>query len=74
MLIMWQKQESKPFYPEALQQRHILIPEHLGAAIDNLACVHTPASKTRSMRCTLCVRSYGHLNVWSMTLSALCHQ
>ena len=26
------------------------------------------------MQCTLCVKTYGHLNVWSMTLSALCHQ
>ncbi len=40
MLIMWQKQESKLFYPKALQQRHILIPVHLGATTDNLAGTH----------------------------------
>ena len=40
MLVMWQKQESQHFYPNALQQRHILIPVHLGATVDNLAGMH----------------------------------
>ncbi len=40
MLVMRQKQESQHFYPKALQQRHILIPVHLGATVDNLAGTH----------------------------------
>lgn len=40
MLAMWQKQESQHLYPKALQQRHILIPVHLGATANNLAGTH----------------------------------
>ena len=35
-------------------------------------CVHTPANKTNPMQCTLCVKTYGHLNVWSMTHCQRC--
>ncbi len=38
--VMWQKQESQHFYTKALQQRHILIPVHLGATVDNPAGTH----------------------------------
>lgn len=74
MKVIWQKHGSQRFYPKALEQRHILIPVHLGTTVDNLAGTHwgllvfthlqIRPHAMKLLSCSMCVRMYGHLNAW----------